>query len=174
VLRAVETKMASLANACRFEDAAVHRDRLTAFVRAAARRQRLSALTRCAEVVGARRDDAGMWQVHVVRHGRLAAAGVIPPGAHAGEWVRGLRGSAETVVPGPGPTPATTAEETEKILRWLESPGVRLVHVDGEWSCPIGGAEGHRRRLDAVEQSKTTLVPFEDRRDLPVHHRPAR
>jgi DNA polymerase III subunit epsilon len=174
VLRAVETKMASLANACRFEDAAVHRDRLTAFVRAAARRQRLSALTRCPEVVGARRDDAGMWEVHVVRHGRLAAAGVIPPGAHAGEWVRGLRGSAETVVPGPGPTPATTAEETEKILRWLESPGVRLVHVDGEWSCPIGGAEGHRRRLDAVEQSKTTLVPFEDRRDLPVHHRPAR
>jgi len=174
VLRAIETKMASLAAACRFEDAAMHRDRLTAFVRAAARRQRLAALTRCPELVGARRNDAGAWEVHVVRHGRLAAAGVIPPGAHAGEWVRGLRASAETVVPGPGPTPATTAEETEKILRWLESPGVRLAHLDGEWSCPIGGAEGLRRRLDAVEDSKTTLVPFEDRRDLPVHHQPAR
>ena len=74
--------------------------------------------------------------MHVVRHGRLAAAGVIPPGAHAGEWVRGLQASADTVVAGPGPTPATTAEESEKILRWLESDGVRLVHVEGEWTCP--------------------------------------
>ena len=82
--------------------------------------------------------------------------------------------SPATFAPCRTPTPAATAEETEKILRWLESPGVRLVHLDGEWSCPIGGAEGHRRRLDAVEESKTTLVPFEDRRDLPVHHRPAR
>jgi DNA polymerase III subunit epsilon len=152
----------------------MHRDRLTAFVRAAARRQRLSALTGCAEVVAARRNGEGAWEVHVVRHGRLAAAGVIPAGAHAGEWVRGLRASGETVVPGPGPTPATTAEETEKILRWLESDGVRLVHVDGEWSCPIAGAEGHRRRLDAVEESKGSLVPFDDRRDLPVQHQPAR
>ncbi|HEX2176965.1 MAG TPA: DEDD exonuclease domain-containing protein [Nocardioidaceae bacterium] len=174
VIGAVERRMAALSAACRFEDAAVHRDRLSAFVRAAARRQRLVALTRCAEVVAARRTDGATWEVHVVRHGRLAAAGVIPPGAHAGEWVRALRASAETVVPGPGPAPATTAEETERILRWLESDGVRLVHLDGEWSCPIGGAEGHRRRLDAVDASKTTLVPFEDRRDLPVHHQPAR
>jgi DNA polymerase-3 subunit epsilon len=174
VVEAIQAKMASLAAACRFEDAAVHRDRLTAFVRAAGRRQRLVALTRCPEVVAARRDDSGAWAVHVVRHGRLAAAGVIPPGAHAGEWVRTLRAGAETVVPGPGPAPAATPEETEKILRWLESPGVRLVHLDGEWSCPVGGAEGHRRTLDAVETSKASLVPFDDRRDLPVHHRPTR
>ncbi len=141
------------------------------FVRAAARRQRLGALTRCAELVAARRNDAGAWEVHVVRHGRLAAAGVIPPGAHAGDWVRTLRAEAETVTPGPGPAPSATAEESEKILRWLESAGVRLVHLDGEWSCPIGGAEGLRHTLDAVEASKTSLVPFDDRRDLPVHHR---
>jgi len=174
VVAAAESKMASLATHCRFEDAAVHRDRLTAFVRAAARRQRLSGLTRCPEVVAARRNDAGAWEVHVVRHGRLAAAGVIPPGAQAGEWVRTLRAEAETVTPGPGPAPSATAEESEKILRWLESDGVRLVHLDGEWSCPVGGAEGHRHTLDAVEASKSSLVPFDDRRDLPVHHRPAR
>jgi DNA polymerase III subunit epsilon len=174
VVHAVQRRMAALSEACRFEDAAVHRDRLAAFVRAASRRQRLGALTRCSELVAARRGPAGGWEVHVVRHGRLAAAGVIPAGAHAGEWVRGLRAGAETVVAGPGPAPAATAEESEKILRWLESDGVRLVHLDGEWSCPIGGAEGHRRRLDAVEQSKTTLVPFDERRDLAVHHQPAR
>jgi DNA polymerase-3 subunit epsilon len=174
VVHAVQRRMAALSEARRFEDAAVHRDRLTAFVRAASRRQRLGALTRCSELVAARRGSTGAWEVHVVRHGRLAAAGVIPAGAHAGEWVRGLRAAAETVVAGPGPAPAATAEESEKILRWLESDGVRLVHLDGEWSCPIGGAEGHRRRLDAVEESKTSLVPFDERRDLPVQHQPAR
>jgi DNA polymerase-3 subunit epsilon len=110
----------------------------------------------------------------VVRHGRLAAAGVIPSGAHAGEWVRGLQASADTVVAGPGPTPSTTAEESEKILRWLESDGVRLVHVEGEWTCPIGGATKHLRVHDRVEQSRKDLVPFDDRRSIRTVHQPVR
>jgi DNA polymerase-3 subunit epsilon len=173
VVESVSRRMATLSRANRFEDAGSWRDRLSAFPRGAARTQRLAALTRCPEVVGARRED-GRWAVHVIRHGRLAAAGVIPPGAHAGEWVRGLRASAETVRTGPGPTPSTTAEETERILRWLESDGVRLVHVDGEWTCPVGGATKHLRVHDAVEQSRTSLVPFEDRRSLRTEHQPVR
>jgi DNA polymerase-3 subunit epsilon len=124
--------------------------------------------------VAARREDDGRWAVHVVRHGRLAAAGVIPPGAHAGHWVDQLRAEAETVRPGPGPTPAATAEETEKILRWLESPGIRLVHIDGEWTCPLGGATKHLAMHDAVEASKERLVPFQDRRAISPVHQPVR
>jgi DNA polymerase-3 subunit epsilon len=112
--------------------------------------------------------------VHVVRHGRLAAAGVIPPGDHAGRFVEELCASAETVIPGLGPTPAATAEETEKILRWLEAPGLRLIEVDGEWTCPVGGATRHLALHDAVTQSRLDLVPFDERRDLPVAARPAR
>ncbi|MEP6814131.1 MAG: endonuclease, partial [Marmoricola sp.] len=67
-----------------------------------------------------------------------------------------------------------TAEESEKILRWLESPGVRLVHLDGEWACPIRGAGRHVAVHDAVHQSRQTLVPFDERRSLPLLHRPAR
>ena len=52
-----------LADAERFEEAAVHRDRLAAFVRAAARLQRLVALTRCAELVAARPTPDGGWEV---------------------------------------------------------------------------------------------------------------
>lgn len=174
VVSALTRRMSALSSAERFEDAAVHRERLSAFVRAAARTQRLSSLTACPEVAAARRTDDDMWEVHVIRHGRLAAAGVIPPGAHAGSWVADLRASAETVTPGPGPAPAATAEETEKILRWLESPGVRLVHVDGSWTCPVGGAEAHRHAFDAVESSRQSLVPFDEQRNLPVHHQPTR
>jgi DNA polymerase III subunit epsilon len=173
VVASVSRRMELLAAASRFEDAISWRDRLSSFLRGAARTQRLRALTRCPELVAARRED-DRWAVHVVRHGRLAAAGVIPPGAHAGDWVVRLRAGAETVMPGPGPTPATTAEESEKILRWLESDGVRLVHVEGEWTCPVGGAKKHLQVHDAVEESRASLVPFDERRSVRTMHQPAR
>ena len=160
VVDAMRRRMDVLVADERFEEAGRFRDRLAAFLRGAARTQRLQALTRCPEVVGARRED-GRWAVHVVRHGRLAAAGVIPPGADASAWVLELRASAETVLPGPGPLPACTAEEAELILRWLESDGVRLVHVDGEWSCPLAGATRHLAVHDAVEASRRSLVQFD-------------
>jgi DNA polymerase-3 subunit epsilon len=174
VVAQLTERMEALATQERFEEAGSFRDRLTGFLRGVARTQRVRALTRCPELVAARREDDGRWAVHVVRHGRLAAAGVIPPGAHAGQWVEELRATAETVRPGPGPTPAATAEESEKILRWLESPGVRLVHIDGEWTCPIGGATKHLRLHDAVEASRDSLVPFQDRRPIRPVHQPVR
>jgi DNA polymerase-3 subunit epsilon len=85
-----------------------------------------------------------------------------------------LVASGESVRGGPGPAPAATAEETEKILRWLESPGVRLVRVDGEWSCPVRGAARHLALHDAVEESRRSLVPFDERRLLAPVHQPAR
>jgi DNA polymerase-3 subunit epsilon len=174
VVELIGRRMASLAEGERFEEASVHRDRLASFVRAVARTQRLTALTRIPQLVAARREDNGRWGVHVIRHGRLAAAGVIPPGADAHQYVAGLVASGETVLSGPGPIPAATAEESERILRWLESPGIRLVEVDGEWTCPVGGATRHLALHDAVQQSRLDLVPFDERRDLPVATRPAR
>ena len=151
VVELVNDKMAALADQERFEEAGLHRDRLASFVRAAARTQRLTSLTRCPEVVAARRDEVpgsgpARWSVHVVRHGRLAAAGVIPNGVEAQAYIEQLRASAETVVPSVGPVPAATAEESERILRWLELPGIRLVEIDGEWTCPVPGAGRHAER----------------------------
>lgn len=167
-------RMERLAQAERFEDAASHRDRMTSFVRAAARSQRLAALTRCGEIVAARRAESREWEVHVVRFGRLAAAGVIPPHVSAREWTRDLRAAADTVIPGTGPTPAATAEESEKILRWLQLPQVRLVHVEGEWSCPIGGAESHLYSLASIESSRDALVPFDSPKLTSTLARPVR
>lgn len=174
VVEAINSRMAGLAEDQRFEEAGVHRDRLAAFVRASSRTQRLSSLTRCPQLVAVRREDDGRWAVHVVRYGRLAAAGVIPSGADAKQYVEELGDSAETVLPGLGPVGAATAEESEKVLRWLESPGVRLVDVEGEWSCPVFGAGGRLAVHDAVEQSRRALVPFAERRDLTPVARPAR
>jgi DNA polymerase-3 subunit epsilon len=178
VVEAINARMAGLAADERFEEAGVHRDRLAAFVRAAARTQRLTALSRCPEIVATRREadpaGGGRWEVHVVRHGRLAAAGVIPPGADAHQYVAELRLSAETVGDAPGPVPAASAEESEKVLRWLESDGVRLVDVEGEWACPVAGAGRHLAVHEAVAESRRSLVPFADRRALATVHQPAR
>jgi DNA polymerase-3 subunit epsilon len=174
VVEAINSRMRRLAEAERFEEARVHRDRLAAFVRATARTQRLSSLARCREIVAARREADGRWGVHVVRYGRLAAARVIPRGGDARAFVEVLRLEAETVRPAPGPVPTATAEESERILRWLESDGVRLIAVEGEWCCPVTGSGRHLNLHDAADGSRVSLVPFDERRELTPVHQPAR
>lgn len=174
VTETIRERMAFLAASQRYEEAASHRNRMAGFVKAAARSQRLHALTTCSEIVAARRGEGQRWEVHVVRHGRLAAAGVIPPGASAPAWTEQLRASAETVIPTYGPLPAATAEESEKILRWLEQDSTRLVHVDGVWSCPIDGAESQREFLEAITSSREALVPFDSPRESATLSRPVR
>jgi len=174
VVAVITHRMDGLASEERFEEASVHRDRLAAFVRGTARAQRLASLARCPEIVATRREQDGHWAVHVVRHGRLAAAGVIPAGADARVFVDGLRLAADTVRPAPGPVPAATAEESERILRWLESPEIRLVAVEGEWSSPVGGSTRRLSVHDAADDARASLVPFDERRSLTTVHQPVR
>ncbi|MQA93222.1 MAG: DEDD exonuclease domain-containing protein [Streptosporangiales bacterium] len=151
VAEAVRARVARLSAQLRFEEAATHRDRLAAFVRGATRLQRLTALAGCAHLVAARPAGGGRWDLSVVRHGRLAAAGVLPPGAHPVPFVASLVSTAETVRPGPGPAPAAGAEEMECVLKWLCAPGVRLVEIEGTWSCPVRGAERLRGWIDRAQ-----------------------
>lgn len=148
VFSAVEARMERLALDQRYEEAAADRDRLAAYVRTSARMQRLRSLTSIPQMVAAAPVADGAWEIHVVRYGRLASAGVMPKGAHPDAFVEALTATAETVVPGPGPVHAAGAEETECVLRWLESPGVRLVQVEGSWSLPVTGAGRLRDRID--------------------------
>ena len=174
VIDAVGRRIQVLSDATRYEEATVHRDRMAAFVRAAARTQRMSALARCPEIVAARRTSEGGWEAHVIRHGRLASAGVVPPRTPALAAIDVIAAAAETVEPPPPPKPAATAEETERILSWLEQPGVRLVALSGEWSCPVGGAQAHTSWLDTAYAARDGGVPCEDSRRLRPVHRPAR
>jgi DNA polymerase III subunit epsilon len=174
VLDATRRRMASLSAQHRFEEAAAHRDQATVFVRAAARLQRLTALSACAEMVAAQPRFDGGWDLAVIRHGRLAAAGVAPPGAAPRAYVKALVATAETVLPGPGPTPAASAEEMDCTLRWLAEPGTRLVELAGVWCSPARGAGGLGDWLAAADAGRGAARPFEDRRGLRPEHRPHR
>ncbi len=155
------------------------RDRLAVLVRACARIQRLAALAAIPTLVAARPAFAGGWELAVVRRGRLVAADTVPRDVPPRPRVEALLATAETVLPevlaGGGPLPAASAEETECILRWLDSPGTRLVELDGQWACPAYGAGRWRGWLDQVEAGRRDGTdPFADRRRLRVEHQPAR
>jgi DNA polymerase-3 subunit epsilon len=174
LLDAARRRMGTLSAQHRFEEAAAHRDRATVFIRAAARLQRLSGLARCPELVAAQPRFDGGWDLAVVRHGRLVAAGVAPPGAAPRPYISALVATAETVVAGPGPLASANAEEMDCILRWLAEPGTRLVELDGIWSSPALGAGGLGDWLDVAESGRAAARPFDDRRGLRPVHRPHR
>jgi DNA polymerase-3 subunit epsilon len=148
-------RITGLATEQRYEEAAAVRGRLVAVLRAAVRLQRLRSLTSIPELVAAKRAAAGGWELAVVRHGRLVAAGATAAGVHPMPALDVLLATAETVRPGPGPTPCASAEETERVLAFLEKPDTRLVSVSpGGWSLPAAGAGRWRDLLERAESAR--------------------
>jgi DNA polymerase-3 subunit epsilon len=47
--------------------------------------------------------------------------------------------------------PAASAEETERILAWLERPDTRLVETSGDWVSPVRGAARFTSLLTRAE-----------------------
>jgi len=153
LIERLEAKMRRLSRSERYEDAALWRDRLTAALRAVGRAQRLQTLSAESELIAASPGPEG-WDVHVIRHGRLAAAGVLPGRSGVRPLIDALLAGAESVVPSPSPAPAALIEETESILHWLEQPGVRL--IEGRWVAPRWGAARHLSRYQ-VDRSMLAM-----------------
>lgn len=139
-VRTLAEEVARLGDTERFEAAAARRDRLTGLLTALRRAQRLAALAALPELVAARTDGHGGWEFAVLRHGRLASAGVARRGVPPMPVVQALRLGAETVRPGVGPLRGAPAEEVAVLLRWLDRPGTRLVHCPTPWTEPAFGA----------------------------------
>ncbi len=165
-------RLSMLAEAGRFEDAAALRDRVTVLLRGCLRWQRLRLLWLVPELVAARSDGDGGWLLAVVRQGRLVAAGRAVRGVAVRPYLQDLLAGAETVNTPIG-SAATTPEETEVILRWLDSPGTRLVDLTGVLSCPArGGAAASW--LSRVAGAEHSAAPFADSRPLRTRSQPDR
>ena len=128
----------------RYEEAETLRRRLAALLDSGARFHRVTSLAGCRQIVAARW-EAPDWQIHVIRRGRLAAAGLSKPGEVPQAVARALVATAETVPPPIGPQSGATVEETLRIADWLEKPGVRLIDVDGDWAWPLHGVLSHEQ-----------------------------
>lgn len=163
-------RLRELALELRYEDAALWRDRLEAFARGAARAQEIAALAVLPELIAARPTADRGWEVHVVRHGRLAGAVTVRPGLDPRPAVAALLTLAEQVEAPAGPVPAALVEETVRVLRWLEQDGVRLVPGPEPvaWSLPAHGAAGLLSRLHHARSAEIVARPTAER-----HLRPA-
>ena len=137
------------------------------------RTQRLGALSSCAELVAARREDDRRWAVHVVRSGRLAASGVIPGDAHAGCLGHAScaspprRWPAARVRPPPRPprSPSRScAGSSSRACGWCTSTA--------SGPAPSAAPLATSPSTTQVEQSRAALVPFDERRALGTVHQP--
>ncbi|MGH8879670.1 MAG: DEDD exonuclease domain-containing protein, partial [Stackebrandtia sp.] len=166
-------RIGRLAESGRFEQAAEARSRLAAFLRGVKRTQRVRSLVRIGELVAARPAAGGGWELAVVRHGLLAAAGVSPPRTDPMPIVDSLLREASTVIPDARTQAAARLGETELIADWLESDGIRLVRSDSGWWLPAAGAGRYQsllRRLNAADDARrvefsTPLLSFSRIRD---------
>lgn len=154
-LRHLADRLARLASLERFEQAAFDRDRLRTLVRTLDRGQRLAALATVPELVAARPDLTGGWEFAVVRHGRLASAGVAPRGTPPMPVVEAMVASAETVPAGAGPLRGAPAEEVGTVLRWLDRPGTRMVRCSQPWTEPVHCAASWRPWLLRADSAQT-------------------
>lgn len=133
-------RVGELADRARYENAARLRDLTSAAVEVLWRGQRLRTLAAVEELVAAAPDGAGGWQLAVVRHGQLAAAGCARRRVPPMPVVDALRSAAQVVLPQPAPLGGALVEETSLIARWLAAPGVRIVSATDGFASPLHSA----------------------------------
>ncbi len=130
----ITARMRNLSAEQRFEQAASWRDRLEAAQRARDAASELRVVGQLPQIVAAA-SRAGGWDIHVVRHGRLAAAEFCPANGHPRRVVDALIATAEQVAAPIPPATAALTAETRLLLRWLET--ARPVAVEGQWALPV-------------------------------------
>lgn len=144
VLDHAAARMRTHAAAGRFEDAERVRRTAETFLAAARRASRLRALAAVPLLVAARPSTEAViggrgWELLAVRDGRFSATALVPFRADPLAVARSLarQGEADGAgAAGPAPLCQGHHQESEILLRWLESEGMRIVLVEGEWSQP--------------------------------------
>jgi DNA polymerase-3 subunit epsilon len=156
-------EMHVLALAERFEEAANIRNQLGAFLRGVSRGARIRALTRIPELVVAQRiapPNDGKWEFICIRHGKLAGSAVSKVGVDVQHTITSLIASAEVVAGRDAILPASTYEEVEKLLSYVETEGIRIVQLIGEWVSPVFGAGAAKFELEKVRNRDQEVANF--------------
>lgn len=156
-------RMNSLALDEKFEEAATVRNQLGSFVRGVSRGARIRSLTSIPELVAAQRNshnEVNTWEFICIRYGRLVGSASSTPGVDISHTINSLVASAEVVENKDSILPASTYEEVEKLLSYLESEGIRLVSLEGEWSSPVFGAGAARYELEKIRNRDQEAANF--------------
>lgn len=169
IIEHISDRMNQLALAERFEEAAGLRDRLGAFVNGAARGQRIRSLTRVEELVTCK-PNGSLWELTLIRSGRLCATRMVSE-AQIEDAVGDMNATSEVVDLNNSILPASSHEEVERILKYLQDPELRILAITGEWFSPINGAglaravlEGSRSAADGATYKELFANSFDKSR----------
>ena len=155
VITTVTARLTQLAAAERYEEAGTLRNDLQSLLTTVRRGWSLQMLGRCPHLVAARPDGRD-WVIHVVRHGRLAGTARARPHQDPAVVVAAAVALAEQPAPPDRGLTAATGEESQLVLKWLGSPGVRLVQLDGVLAEPLLGTEPTLSRLQLAATPSPT------------------
>ncbi|WNM25683.1 DEDD exonuclease domain-containing protein [Demequina capsici] len=140
VVAALSAQIQEHAQRLDYERAAELRDGVSALIEASMRAQRLAAL-RSVSLVAARAQGEG-WDLVSVAGGLLAGSAHVSHGVwETAGTLRDAWASLDVVEP--------LIEEQEMLARWLERPGTRLLHIEGDWAQPLDGAGRHASWVQA-------------------------
>ncbi len=157
-LAAAVDQVSALAERRHYESAARLRDHICTAVEVLWRGQRLRALAALPELIAAAPDGDKGYELVVIRHGQLAAAGVARRGVPPMPVVEAIAAGAQTILPSAAPLGGALVEETALIARWLAAPGVRIVRVTGAqdagWASPLRSAGPWARWAAAARSAK--------------------
>lgn len=157
----ITARMNALAIQERFEEAAELRNRLAAYIRGTSRSQRIRSLSRIPHLIAALPVAPNEWEFVVIRYGKLAGTARAGTSTHK-EVLEALRLTAEIVQDNGEILPASSHEEVEVLLRYLNQEGMRLVEIDGEWSLPAFGSGYLRMKLEQLKELTSSSHYKED------------
>ncbi|WP_083979842.1 DEDD exonuclease domain-containing protein [Demequina salsinemoris] len=149
VVEALRVQIAEHAARLDYERAAELRDGVSALIEGAMRGQRLESLRRVS-LVAARRSGDG-WDLVSVSRGLLAGSEHVAGQVWAAaDRLRDAWATLDVAEP--------LIEEQEMLARWLERPGTRLLHVDGEWAQSVNAAGRHASWVSARKDDHAKVV----------------
>lgn len=133
LVSSLQEKMTQHSNDLKYEDAALVLNRLTHVANAAHRTASLASLTQIPQIVAARATESGGWDIHVIKHGWLAATAHAPLGSDPVATAKAAVLSSATL-----PNTPILISEVSLIHEWLTRKHTRLVNIsDGfEWHVP--------------------------------------
>jgi DNA polymerase-3 subunit epsilon len=138
------------------------RDRFAALIRGTSRGQRIRSLTRVPHLIAVKKFEvkeqtSSSFEIICVRYGRLAGSAQCSDSRLITEVADSLRLTSEIVEDDGSILPASSNEEVEKILRYLESGLIELYEIDGEWSMPTFGSAVSRNQFTQLELLRSEL-----------------
>jgi len=152
----LQAKISHLSDVERFEEAAIMRDRLQAWLSASMRFQKLSTISQVSEITAYAKTDTG-FDLHIFKYGALAAAANAATENQIASEIAAMRSTAQEFLQPLAPSTAQSISEAFMIYNWLESQDVVLVDVSNPleqpWPNQLSSRDVYQELTDAQHKS---------------------